>query len=446
MTKTEIIKEVKEQGVEIIRFVYIDNEGLIRSYATTDDMLAGDLDKGHNFAIAMPFFSVLDEMVPDTRFGCTGEVSGVPDPVTFRLLPHVPKTAMLICDFRKKEDHSECGLCARSLLKNYLSGLDYDVNVAMENEFYLVVRDENGNYAPFDQSYCFSTTGMNRQHDVVIEMIRNLKAQGMVVEKYYPEYGQGQVEIVYKYDQALKTADNQVFFRETVKGVAQKHGIIASFMPKPFADSAGSGAHLHFSLYRDGKNLFYDPADKYGLSRTGKYFIGGLLRHLRAMCAFTASTVNSYKRLLPHHWASAYVCWGLDNREAAVRVCPGPKGSEADSFNLEIKPVDGACNPYLAVLAALAAGMDGIHHHIDPGRPVVADPHDLSANEQREMGITRLPKTLSEAVDALKADDMYKAVLGDVFFDEYILLKRFAWNRYVTHVSDWETDLYMEAF
>ena len=445
-TWQEILNEVQEKHVEFIRFVYIDNDGVVRGYNTTPERLAGDLQTGHNFAIAMPFFSVLDDLVPDTSFGCTGEVSGVPDPQTFRVLPYLSNTAMLICDFRNKADHSSCDLCARSLLKDYLTGLDYEVNAAFENEFYLLTKDEGGNYAPFDRSRCFATSGMDLQHQIVLDIVRNLQSQGLSVEKYYPEYGQGQVEIVYTYDNALKTADNQVFFRETVRGTAQQHGVIASFMPKPFHHLAGSGAHLHLSLFKDGENLFYDPTDEYGLSQTAKHFIGGILKHLHAICAFTASTVNSYKRLVPHHWASAYACYGLDNREAAVRVVAGTKGHEASSFNIELKPSDTACNPYLATLAVLASGLDGIRTQCDPGQPVFQDPDELSAQERRERGITRLPRTLGEAVDALEKDLFFKDLLGEVFWDEYIKLKRFAWTQYIEHVSDWELQTYAEAF
>jgi len=445
-TKQDILREVKEKDIELIRFVYTDNDGVIRSYATTADELESDLESGHSYSIAMPFFSVLDTLVPETRFGCMGEISAVPDPDTFRILPFVPNTAMVICDFLNKSDHSSCGLCARSLLKACLSGLEYDVKAAFENEFYLLVRMEEGTYAPFDKSRCFATSGMNVHHDIVIEMIRALRAQGLKVEKYYPEYGQGQVEIVYRYDDALNAADNQIFFRETVRGVAQKHGIVASFMPKPFQNLAGSGSHLHLSLFKDGKNLFYDPDGQYGLSQMAKHFIGGILKHLKAICAFTTATVNSYKRLVPHNWASAYVCYGIDNREAAVRVITGMKGREAVSFNIEIKPVDGSCNPYLAILATLAAGIDGINNKIDPGQPALIDPHDMREEQRREMGISRLPETLIEAIDALTADLFYKDVLGEVFWDEYIKLKQFAWTQYIQHVSEWEMEKYVEAF
>ena len=441
-----IMKAVEENGVELIRFLYIDSDGVIRGYTTSAEQLEGDLKTGHNFAEAMPFFSVLDDLVPGSRFGCTGEISAVPDPDTFRVLPYVSNSAQMICDFVKKADHSNCGLCARTLLKEYLSGIEYEVRAAFENEFYLIVRDENGQWAPFDRSVCFATSGMNAQHEIVLDIVRALKAQGLTVEKYYPEYGPGQVEIVYKYSDALRTADNQVMFRETVKGTAQNHGVTASFMPKPFKDFAGSGAHFHISLFNEGKNLFYDASGPLNLSRTALHFLGGLRKHLRAVCAFTASTVNSYKRLIPHNWASAYNCYGPDNREAALRVVAGAKGAAEASFNIELKAVDGACNPYLAALAVLAAGMDGIENGIDPGEPVTTDPYDMSEEERESRGVRRLPKTLGEAVDALEADKLFERVLGKTFYEEYILLKRFAWDQYIRHVSDWEIDNYADKF
>jgi glutamine synthetase len=446
MTKSEILKKVKEQDIELIRFVYIDNDGVIRGYNSTREELEGDLAAGHPFAVAMPFFSVLDDLPPGTRFGCAGEITGLPDTATFRILPYAANSAMLICDFVQKADHAPTGLCARSLLKKFLASIEFEVRAAFENEFYLLKRDASGGLQPFDNSLCFATGGMNQQHEVVLDMIRALKSQDLRVEKYYPEYGRGQVEIVYRYADALRTADNQVFFRETCRGVAQKHGLVASFMPKPFQHLAGSGAHLHLSLWQQGRNLFYDGAAEKGLSDTGRYFIGGILRHIRALCCFTAATVNSYKRLVPHAWASAYTCWGFDNREAAVRAITGMKGREESSFNIEFKPVDAACNPYLAVLTVLAAGMDGIRNKIEPGEPVTLDPHDLEAGQRESRGVARLPETLGQAVEALHNDAFFSEILGPVFFDEYLTLKRFAWNAYINHVSAWEMETYAEAF
>jgi len=419
---------------------------LIRGYVGTAGELAGDLDTGHAFSIAMPFFSVLDDLPPDARFGCLGELSGLPDPDTFRDLPWVSNTGMVICDFVRKDDHGPSGLCARSILKDYLAGLDLEVRAAFENEFYLVELDESGRPVPFDDSNCFSTDGMNKQHAVALDIVRTLGTMGFSVEKYYPEYGKGQIEIVYKYADALTTADNQVYFREACRGVASNHGLTASFMPKPFQNLAGSGAHMHVSLWRDGRNLFYDPGRPHGAGDTARWFTGGLLKHLPALCAFTASTVNSYKRLVPHAWASAYVCHGPDNREAAVRMVTGMKGAEGKSFNIELKPADAAGNPHLALLAVLAAGMDGVNNRIDPGEPVMGDPFHMTDAERAERGIARLPETLGEAATALEKDTFFKALLGDVFYEEYIKIKRFAWTQYIRHVSDWETAHYLKVF
>jgi glutamine synthetase len=445
-TKGDILKTVKDRGIEMIRFAYIDNDGVIRSYVTTPKQLAGDMEAGHPFAICMPFFSVLDDLPTGTRFGCTGELAGVPDPDSFRVLPWVSDSAMMICDFVNKADHAPSGLCARSLLKSFLADLEYEVATAFENEFYLLVRDQDEKLVPFDNSLCFATTGMNKHHALVKEMIRSLEALGITVEKYYPEYGRGQIELVYRYADALTTADNQVYFREAARGVAANHGIIASFMPKPFQHLAGSGAHLHFSLWKDGKNMFYDPAAANGLSETCRFFIGGVLKHLKALCAFTASTVNSYKRLVPHSWASAYVCYGADNREAAMRVVTGTMGAEEKSFNVELKPIDAACNPYLATLAVLAAGMDGVRRKVDPGLPMEGDPDSLAAEEKTSRGIDRLPETLAHALEALEKDTFFRDLLGEVFFDEYLKLKRFAWASFCRDISEWETRNYAEVF
>jgi glutamine synthetase len=287
---------------------------------------------------------------------------------------------------------------------------------------------------------------MDAAHSVIIDIIMALKQQGLVVERYYPEYGGGQYEVIYRHSDALRAADNQVIFRETTRGVAQNHGLIASFMPKPFQNLSGSGAHFHISLWKGGQNLFYDKTGQYGLSDTAKYFIGGILQHLRAVCAFTAPTVTSYKRLVPHAWASAFGSYGPDNREAAIRIVGGVMGKEAGSYHLEFKPIDPTCNPYLALTAILAAGLDGIKNKVDPGQAVSVDPGDLTEAEREEMGIFRLPESLGEAIEALKEDPLFKLVMGEVMYDEYIKLKRFNWLEYIHHVTKWEIEKFVDVF
>jgi len=440
------LRLVKESNVELTRFLYVDNDGVIRGHATTTGELEGDLESGHNYSAAMPFFSALDELGPETQFGCVGEFSAVPDLDTFKILPYVPNAASLICDFVTKDTHQPTGICARSILKEFLSRTGFNFKVSFENEFYLLKRDDHGCLVPYDQSLCFSTNGMNESHQIILDTIRALQEQGIGVEKHHPEYGPGQHEIVCKYDDALKACDNQVIFRETARGVARNHGVVASFMPKPFQNLAGSGAHIHLSLWKDGQNLFYDRAGQFYLSDTARCFIGGILNHIRALCAFTASTVTSYKRLVPHNWASAYGCYGPDNREAAVRVVAGSKGKAERFTNLEFKPIDGACNPYLALAAVLAAGMDGLQRKTDPGAAVLVDPESLGAAERKARGICRLPETLGEAIEALKEDQLFEELLGEVMFSEYIKLKRFDWLAYNRQVSQWEIDRYSEIF
>jgi glutamine synthetase len=267
---------------------------------------------------------------------------------------------------------------------------------------------------------------MDSAGPVMIEMIEALVAQGVFPEQYYPELGPGQQEVPVRYADALRAADNQITVRETGRGVALKHGLIASFAPKPFPDEAGNGSHIHFSLWRarDGRNHFHDPKGRYGLSDAGYGFIGGVLAHLPALVALTAPSVNSYRRLQPRFWSSAYTAWGPDNREAAVRVPSVRRGLEMESTNLELKPSDPSNNPYLALGGLLAAGLDGVARKLDPGEPALTDPDALSETERQRRGIRRLPATLGEALDALERDEVLRAALGEVLAREYLLVKR----------------------
>lgn len=446
MTYEEILKVVKEKNIKLVRFLYIDADGIIRGYSSTAEELEGDLKSGHLYAQGMAFFSALDTLGPETRYGPVGEWSGVPDPETFRILPYVEDTGVILTEFKTRETHEPSGVCSRSFLREVLENIDFEVKATFENEFYILKRDDHGKIVPFDNSLCFATSGMNASQEIVVEMIEALQKQGMVVEKHYPEYGPSQHEIVIKYDDALKSADNQIFFRETLRGVAQKHGLITSFMPKPFKDLAGSGAHIHISLWKDGKNMFYDSTGEQNLSQLARYFMGGVLKHMAAICAFTAPMVTSYKRLRPSAWSSAYSCCGYNNREAALRIATGQHSRAEKTTNIEFKPVDGTCNPYLALGAILAAGAYGIKNKIEPSDPIEVDPATFSKEELDERGIFRLPETLGDAIKALEQDDLFKEVLGETMFDEYIKLKRFNWNEYNKQVSEWEIEKFVDIY
>lgn len=443
--KDEVLKAIKENDIRFVRFYYIDNDNVIRGYMGNSKSMDKDLESGFSIAKAMPFFTAFDHLVPDSNFTYCGELRFVPDLDTFRILPYAEKTAGVICDF-KTIDMKPSNVCARTKLKQVLQKTDFEVYLGIENEFYFLKRDENGKYIPADKSLCYSTTGMHIWNDLVLELTEYLEKQGIEVEKYYPEYGQGQQEVVIKYDKALKTADNQILFRETIRAVAAKYGLVACFMPKPFNNLAGSGAHLNISLWKDGKNTFYNKDDKLKLSREGYYFIGGILKHIRPLCAFTASTITSYKRLAPFRWASSYGCYGMDNREAAIRISSSQYKNEEKTTRIEFKPIDPACNPYLAFSAVIAAGLDGIHNQIDPGKPIEIDPGYLSEEERKSLGIKPYPRNLFEALKELEKSSFFRNVFGDELIDEYVKMKIHDWNEYMMYVTDWELEKYGDIF
>ena len=344
---------------------------MIRGKASHTRFLQSFMRSGIGLTVAMQSFNMLDQLVPGASFGPVGEIRLMPDPETFAVLPYAPRSARLLCDMHTL-DGAPWDACPRSFLKRMIgrareAGLTFQAS--FENEFTLA-RREGEQYVPLDRSPCFSTIGMDSAGPVMIEMIEALVAQGVFPEQYYPELGPGQQELPVRYADALRAADNQITVRETGRGVALKHGLIASFAPKPFPDEAGNGSHIHFSLWRtkDGRNHFHDPKGRYGLSDAGYGFIGGVLAHLPALVALTAPSVNSYRRLQPRFWSSAYTAWGPDNREAAVRVPSVRRGLEMESTNLELKPCDPSNNPYLALGGLLAAGLDGMARKLDPGR------------------------------------------------------------------------------
>ena len=298
---------------------------------------------------------------------------------------------------------------------------------------------------PADDSLCYSSTGFQRAHDFVMDLVQALEAQQLEVEHYYPELGHGQQEVVIRHAPALRAADNHLLYRETVRGVAFRRGVWASLAPKPIADQAGNGTHLHGSLFElgpdgapTGRNVFADASDRYGLSETGYHFIGGLLAHLPALTALTCGSVNSYRRLAPQMWSSAYTVYGMDNREAAVRIASVLRGDPASSVNLELKPSDSSANPYLALGAFIYAGLDGIRGKLDPGEAVNVDPATLSDAERARLGARRLPDSLDAALNALEADDLLMTALGPLRSRAYLAVKRSEAADFAAHDAAYE--------
>ena len=433
MNVKEVAAAARQADVKLIRFEYCDVSGVARTKAIHVSQLERKLTEGVSLTRAQMAINLLEQLIHVDGMEPVGEIRLVPDPATFTVLPWVPASASVLCD-QLGHDRVDWGACPRSYLKSIVeraSRLGLRVQAAFENEYYLAREDPGSatGFAPYDapgHAPVYSSIGHDFTAALMVETTDALEAQGLIVEQAINEYGAGQQEISIRHADALTAADNQMKFRDTVRGVALKNGLLASFAPKPFPDQAGNGAHIHFSLWAaDGEqNVFHDARGRYGLSDTGFAFIGGVLAHLPALVALTAPTVNSYRRLQPRFWSSAYTAWGPDNREGAIRVPSQRRGIEMESTNLELKPSDPSSNPYLSLGALLAAGLDGIQNKRDPGEPTLVDPDTLSDDERRRRGIRRLPTSLGEALDALERDDVLRAALGETLAKEYLTVKR----------------------
>lgn len=423
MDANKILQIVQETNLELIRFLYCDSSNIIRGKASGRSGLDGRISSGIGLVKGMMAMNMLDQMQSDTGYGATGEVRLIPDPKTFRILPYAPSSAMMICDLIEL-DKKPWGLCPRSILKRQIEqfkDLGIRFEAAFEPEFF-VARKEGNQIVPIDQSNCFATDGMNRAASFIDDFVNALTAQALTIEQYYPELGHGQHELSIKHAPALEAADNQIFYRETLRGVAAKHNLIASLAPKPGENLPGNGCHLHLSAWdmETNTNLFYSDD---GLSNLGKCFVAGLLKHLPAVLAFTCASVNSYRRLKPKSWSSAYCCWGYENREAAVRVPSLYWDREVETANIELKCVDSSANPYLALAAVIAAGMDGVKKKMQAPEPVATDPGGMTATELQDKKIERLPQALRESCKNLLMDQTILQAMGEEFVRVYLRVK-----------------------
>ena len=427
MTPEEIVNEANEQGLQLVRFLYCDNGGVIRGKSTHVGQLARRMESGIGLVKGMQSFTSLDSLAPDATYGPVGEIRLVPDPDTFVVLPYAPRSGQMIANMVEL-DHQPWALDPRNFLQRMVGaaeskGLAFEA--AFENEFYLAYRRDDG-YAPVDRSLCFSAIGMESTEPVIQDIVAALAAQGLTVELSHPELGWGQQELSIRHAPAVQAADNQITYRQTVRAVAAQHGMVASLAPKPWADQAGSGAHLHWSIWNadHSENLLVDAAAPAGLSTLARQAIAGVVAHLPGLLGLTTPSVNSFRRLQPHYWSSAYTAWGIENREAAVRVPSRYWDDEAGSTNLELKASDASANPYISLGGVIAAALDGIERGLDPGDPVNEDPGNLTDAEREKRGIRRFPVTAGEALDELEGDAVLTGALGPGLATEYLKVRR----------------------
>lgn len=426
--KSEIEKSLKSAKIKFVRILWCDNANIIRGKAVHVGMIAPYIDRGVGISVAQQAVPAMyDVPVPETGLGPVGEVQLIPDWSTLTGLPYAPGHARVMGDMYHGGKPWE--LCPRHFLKTQAMVAreeELEVIAAFENEFYLLKTNPEGEIIPVDETLFAATQAMDRNQDVIDEIAEALIAQGMPVEQYYPESGFGQQEISILYTHALAAADQQIAFRETVKAIAFQHNLKASFLPKIFANQAGSGCHLHLSLWYNGQNLLPDPQQPLGLSKTARHFIAGILHHNRALMAITTPSPNSYRRLRPHFWSGAFCCWGLDNREASVRVPSNPDGEGSTHF--EFKSVDATANPHLALGAVIAAGLDGVRQELEPPEPVEIDPGYLSESARQTRGINRLPENLGEAIEALRQDEVLLEALGTPLAKAFLAVRQAEWE------------------
>jgi glutamine synthetase len=349
-----------------------------------------------------------------------GECRLVPDLSTLTPLPFARNQAMVVCDMTEPDATTPWDGCPRGALRRVLGRLadrGYGSVASYEAEFYVWGAD-----GPLDRTPYAGSFALTAAAEYVAELAGTLEEMGIRPEQCHAEVGHGNLELSVGEAEALAAADRRVQVLEAIRGVAHRLGLETTMAPKPYLAAAGNGHHLHVSLYESGAQALFDASG--ALSEAGSGFIAGLLEHMPAVMAFTAASPNSYQRLAPGMWASAYACYGPDNREAAVRLASPVAGAESATANVEIKPVDVSANPYLALAAVLAAGMDGMERSLDPGEPTTVDPATLGDEERDSKGIYPLPASLDEALDALEKDEVLVEALGEQIVRTHLAVGR----------------------
>jgi glutamine synthetase len=446
----EVRRVVSEQGIQFLFAQFVDMHGkpsakLVPAHHI-DDLLtdgagfagfaAGDIGQGPHD--------------PD--------MIAMPDPASLTVLPWKPSVARFACDVTVEGE--AWPFCPRTILRNALARakeLGFEPRIGAELEYFLLRRTEDGGIAPADpldtlDLPCYDMRALTRNLDFVSLVSQSVTSMGWDNYATDHEDANGQFEQNFQFADALTTCDRAIFFRYMVESLAQERGLIATFMPKPFANLTGNGCHFHFSLWRDGENVFEcDPDDDprgLGLSPLAYNFIGGLKAHAKAYIAVTAPTVNSYKRLVvgaPNSgatWAPAYISYGYNNRTQMLRI--------PDAGRIEDRTVDGSCNPYLAATAMLAAGLDGIERELDAGEPNSANLYELSPEERAAAGIDLLPANLLDATRELEKDDVLRKAFGKTrdgdYIDYFIKVKRGEWQAAHEQITQWELDRYLSLF
>ncbi len=440
-TKEDVIRIVQDEDIKFIRLQFTDIFGQLKNVAIT----ASQIEKAVNNQIMFDGSSIEGFV----RINESDQYL-YPDLNSFRVFPWRPshgKVARLICDVYNPDGTPFVGdpryVLKRVIQKANAMGFDR-FNVGPECEFFLFQTDEDGNPTTKtnDEAGYFDLGPLDHGEATRREICLALEQMDFEIEASHHEVARGQHEIDFKYAEALHAADNIMTFKLAVKTLAQKNGLHATFMPKPIFGINGSGMHTNMSLFRDGKNVFYDPNGEKGLSKEAYAFIAGILAHMKGMVAITNPLVNSYKRLVPGYEAPCYMAWSASNRSALIRI-PAARGQ---STRVELRCPDPSCNPYLALAVCLAAGLDGIEKGMEPPAEITDNIFAMDKAAREARGIESLPGSLEGAIESLKADQLILDTLGEHVASQYIAGKEAEWDEYRTRVSSWEREKYIIAY
>ncbi len=440
MTKAAILKTCKENNVKFMRLQFTDIFGVNKNVEVPKSQFEKALSGEIMFdGSSIEGFARIEE----------SDMLLSPDLSTFRVLPWPNaggQIARLICDIMNPNSTPFEG-CPRQTLKRVhdkANKMGYVLNAGPEAEFFLFLYDEHGDPAPLthDSAGYFDLAPLDLGEDARREIVNVLNDLGFEVEAAHHEVAHGQHEIDFKYAPALETADNVATFKFVVRKIAQKYNLLATFMPKPVFGINGSGMHVHQSLFKKDKNVFFDAKTEDQLSKEAKYYIGGILKHAKALVAITNPLINSYKRLVPGFEAPVNIAWSEKNRSPLIRV-PAKRGK---STRVEVRMPDPSANPYLALAVMLAAGLDGIENKIVPPPSVNKNIFTMSQREKHRLRIEALPANLSEAIQNLEKSKLMKEVLGDHIFTHFIEAKKMEWSDYISQVHEWELDRYLSYY
>jgi glutamine synthetase len=430
-----VLRTVEERGIKFIRLWFTDVLGSLKSFAITPQELESSFAEGMGFdGSSIEGYSRIQE----------ADMVAFPDPSTFQMIPwqSEQQVARMFCDIREPDGTAFDG-DPRNVLRRQLdraAELGFTFYTGPELEYFYFRNSEGTEF--LDRGTYFDLTPLDVATDYRKRTVGYLEALGIPVEYVHHEVAPSQHEIDLRYTDALSMADNVMTYRLTVKEAAQEFGVYATFMPKPVAGVNGSGMHTHQSLFEGERNAFFDATDAHHLSKTGKSYIAGILKHAREITLITNQWVNSYKRLIPGYEAPVYICWARRNRSALVRVPMYKPGKEA-ACRIEFRSPDPACNPYLAFAVMLAAGLAGIENEYELPPEASNNIYEMSDDERRAAGIESLPESLHEAIAVAEGSELVREALGDHVFEFLIRNKREEWDAYKSYVTPYELERYL---